>query len=163
MQETRFLALLRTLHDSGAKFILVGGTAAILNGAPIHTYDIDIVYARDSENVNRLLKAIESLDAVFRMQPERRLRPTVTHLSASGHLNLITRSGPLDLLTFIGANLAYEDLIPHSAEMDIGEGMRLRVLDLETIIAVKEQLAGDKDVAVLPVLRETLKQTRDKG
>jgi hypothetical protein len=35
--------------------------------------------------------------------------------------------------------------------------MRVRVLALETIIAVKEQLDTDKDRAALPVLRETLR------
>ena len=34
--------------------------------------------------------------------------------------------------------------------MDIGEGIRVRVLNLETLISTKEQLASEKDVAVLP-------------
>ncbi len=97
------------------------------------------------------------------MEPERRLRPTASHLSGSGHLNLLTRSGPLDLLTTIGKNLGYEDLIPHSSEMEIGEGTRILVLDLETLIAIKEELAGEKDMAVLPILRQRLRESRKKS
>jgi hypothetical protein len=44
--------------------------------------------------------------------------------------------------------------------MDIGEGIRVYVLDLETLIAIKEELAGAKDVAVLPILRRTLAERR---
>jgi len=163
MQEGRLLATLRKLKDSESEFILVGGLAAVLNGAAIQTYDIDIVYSRTQENIRRLLPVLASLDAVFRMQPERRLRPTASHLSANGHLNLLTSGGPLDLLATIGSNLAYEDLLPHSLELEIGEGIRVHVLDLETIIALKEELAGDKDTAVLPILRQTLKEMRRKS
>jgi len=35
--------------------------------------------------------------------------------------------------------------------MDIGEGARIRVLHVETIIAVKEQLAMEKDRTALPI------------
>ena len=48
--------------------------------------------------------------------------------------------------------------------MDVGEGFGIRVLDLETIIAVKEQLGEEKDMATLPILRQTLKElNRKKG
>jgi hypothetical protein len=46
----------------------------------------------------------------------------------------------------------------HTIEMDIGEGVRVRVLNLATIVALKEELAGEKDLAVLPILRRTLEQ-----
>jgi hypothetical protein len=36
-------------------------------------------------------------------------------------------------------------------------------LDLETLIAMKEQLAGEKDRAMLPILRHTLEEQRRKG
>jgi hypothetical protein len=46
--------------------------------------------------------------------------------------------------------------------MDIGEGLRVRVLNLEKIIALKEELAGEKDLAVLPILRRTLEQKQGR-
>lgn len=163
MQQGRLLHALQKFEESKCEFIVVGGLAAVLRGAPIQTYDIDLVYSRSPENIRRLLAVLESLDAVFRTQPERRLRPTVSHLSGSGHLNLLTRSGPLDLLATIGRNLGYEDLIQQSSEMEIGAGIRVRVLDLETLIRIKEELKGDKDIAVLPILRQTLKLKKGNG
>lgn len=160
MPRHELLATLRALREAGIEFIVVGGVAAVLNGAPVDTFDIDVVHSRDPANIERLLRVLDTLDAIFRMQPERRLKPNASHLGSSGHLNLRTRYGPLDLLGTIGRDLGYEELLSHSAELEIGEGLRVRVLDLETLIAIKEQLGGEKDRATLPILRRTLEEKR---
>ncbi len=160
MPESDFLGALRALHEGGVSFIVVGGLAAVLNGAPVNTFDLDIVPARNAVNVARLLRVLDTLDGIYRMQPERRLKPDASHLSSPGHHNLITTCGPVDVLGTIGRGLAYEDLLPHTVEMETGGGMLVRVLDLATIVALKEELGGEKDLAVLPVLRRTLEQQR---
>ena len=98
MPERKLIATMRAWHEGGVEFIVVGGLAAVLNGAPVDTFDIDVVHSRDAANVARLLPVLETMDAVFRIQPERRLKPNASHLSSAGHLNLVTRYGPLDLL-----------------------------------------------------------------
>jgi hypothetical protein len=113
-------------------------------------------------NIDRILAVLQSLDAVFRMQPERRLRPNRSHLAGGGHLNLLTRLGPLDLIGTIGQNLGFEELLPRAQQMEIGDGISVHVLDLETIILIKEQLASKKDLAALPILRRTLHELRTK-
>ena len=160
MAARKLSAMLGALAEARVDFIVVGGMAAVLEGAPVSTFDLDVVHARDAENIARLLPALESLDAVFRMQPARRIRPTAALLAGPGHLNLITCYGPLDLLGTIGRGLGYQDLTPHSTGMEIGGGLSVRVLDLETLIAIKEELGGEKDRAVLPVLRRTLEEKR---
>ena len=162
MPERKLIATLRALHDGGVEFILVGGLAAVLQGAPIDTFDIDVVHSRDGANIARLQAVLEALDAVFRIQPERRLKPNSSHLASAGHLNLITRYGPLDLLGTIGRDLGYRELLPHSVELDISEGRCIRVLDLEMLIALKEELADEKDRAALPILRRTLEEKRKR-
>lgn len=158
MPEGRLVAALRHLWASEVEFIVVGGLAAVLNGAPIQTFDIDLVYSLEPANINKLVTVLQSWDAVFRIQPERRLRPGHSHLAGGGHLNLLTCFGPVDLLGSIGQNLVFSDLLPHSTEMKIGHGMRVRVLNLETIISIKERLASEKDLAILPILRRTLSE-----
>jgi hypothetical protein len=160
MPDSDFYAALQALREADVDFLVVGGLAAVLNGAPVNTFDLDIVHSREPSNVARILRVLETLDAVFRLQPERRLRPNASHLTSSGHLNLITRCGPLDVLGTIGRNLDYRDLLPHTIELEIGGGLRVRVLDLETLISLKEALAGEKDLAVLPILRRTLEEKR---
>jgi len=158
MASSNFLAALRALRDGGVEFVLVGGVAAALNGAPFQTYDVDIVPGRDEENLERLLRVLDSIDAIYRAQPSRRLKPDLSHLRSPGHQNLITNCGHLDVLGTIGRGLSYEDLVPHSIEMEVGGGVRVRVLDLATIIAIKEELGSEKDLAVLPLLRRALKE-----
>jgi hypothetical protein len=158
MPDSDFLAALRALYEGGVEFAVVGGLAAVLNGAPVNTFDLDIVPARDEANVARLLRVLDTLDGIYRMQPDRRLKPDASHLRSTGHHNLITSCGPLDVLGTIGRGLCYEDLLPHTVEMETGGGVRVRVLNLATIVALKEELAGEKDLAVLPILRRTLEQ-----
>ena len=162
MPEGDFLATLRQLRENDVDFILIGGLAAVLNGAPIQTFDIDLVYSQEPSNIDRLLAVLTSLDAVFRIQPERRLRPDKSHLAGGGHLNLQTSHGPLDLLGSVGDVQDYDDLLPQSAEMEVGQGIRVHVLNLETIISIKERLGSEKDIAMLPVLRRTLIELRNK-
>lgn len=153
---------LQELVRARTDFIVVGGLAAVLNGAPVTTFDLDIVFSQEPANLDRLLIALESLDAAFRIQPDRRLKPAMSHLQGKGHLNLLTTHGPLDLLATIGSGLTWSDLLPASTEMDIGDGVTVRVLNLETIIAIKEQLSTDKDLATLPILRHTLRERQKK-
>lgn len=150
-----FPALLRTLVEHGVDFIIVGGVAAVLHGVPVTTFDLDLVHSRMPDNIDRLLSALQELDACYRGQGDRRITPDSSHLAASGHQLLMTRFGPLDLLGTIGANHGYEELLDYSEEMQVS-GMHLRVLNLSTLIRVKEETGHEKDKAVLPILRCTL-------
>jgi hypothetical protein len=101
------------------------------------------------------LPALKELNAYYRGRQDQRLKPNQDHLSSPGHQLLMTRFGPLDLLGTIGAGQSYPDLLKHSDEIEIGK-MRLRVLSLEKLIEVKEELGSEKDKAILPILRQTL-------
>ncbi|HSB17189.1 MAG TPA: hypothetical protein VLE22_22250 [Bryobacteraceae bacterium] len=153
---TDFLALLKVLRNHGVDFIVVGGVGAVLHGAPVSTFDLDVVHSRDDANIERLLGALDELESYYRTQPEKRLRPGASHLSSPGHQLLMTRFGPLDLLCAVGRSRDYTALLRHSVEMLIGQGVHVHVLSLETLIAVKEETAGDKDLATLPILHRTL-------
>ena len=156
--EFDFETAIRTLTEGGVRFIVVGGVACAMNGAILATFDLDIVPARDPKNVKALLRVLDSLDAIYRMQPGRRFKPGSSHLTGPGHHNLITNCGPLDVLGAIGSGLSYHDLLPDTIEVEIDGGVRVRVLGLAKIIELKEQLGGAKDLAALPTLRQTLKE-----
>src|ERR1700689_863921 len=110
MQQNRILSIFEKLVRHQAEFLVVGGVAAVLQGAPVSTFDVDIVHSTSPENVARILSALEELDARYRFQPE--LRPGADHLSPLGHQLLITRFGPLDVLGMIGNRRTYFDLLP---------------------------------------------------
>lgn len=154
----RFLEILKVLTRHRVDFIIVGGVSAVLHGAPVTTFDLDVVHSRDRQNVARLLSALEELEAVYRAQPDRQLHPGEGHLAGPGHQLLLTKFGPLDVLGMIGKSRTWEDLLAGTRAMEIDSGVAVRVLDLETLIAVKEELGFPKDIAVLPVLRQALKE-----
>ena len=160
MTKPDFGCLLRALTEHGVDFLVVGGVGAILQSATLSTFDLDIVHSTDPTNIARLLAALGDLDACYRAQPER--RPSQSDLSSPGHQLLMTRFGPLDVLGSIGKGRRFQDLLPHAAEMTIAEGLRIRVLNLETQIAVKEEIGQEKDLAALPVLRHALEESRRK-
>jgi hypothetical protein len=63
-----FRLILQTLADHQVDFIVIGGVCAVLHGAPVTTFDVDLVHARTPENIERLLRALESLDTIYRGQ-----------------------------------------------------------------------------------------------
>ena len=154
-------ALLVALTGAGVEFIVVGGTAAVLHGAPITTQDLDIVHRQTPENVDRLVNVLEQLDAVFRpVLADRHIRPTREHLSGDGQLNLSTRLGPLDPLCRMDDH-GYDELIERTIEVSDGS-LTLRVLDLPALIEAKSRAGRPKDRLVLPVLLRLLdEQARD--
>ncbi len=66
MPATDFLAVLRTLNEHGVDFIVVGGIAAVLEGAPISTIDLGFVHSRTGDNIHRLVRALVTTDAFSR-------------------------------------------------------------------------------------------------
>jgi hypothetical protein len=38
-------------------FVVVGGVCAVLHGAPVATFDLDVVHSQDSANIRRLLSS----------------------------------------------------------------------------------------------------------
>jgi len=156
-----FYSILETFSKYKVDFIIVGGVCGVLHGAPVTTFDLDVVHSRTQENLARLLPALQELDAYYRGRQDQRLKPKQVHLSSPGHQLLMTRFGPLDLLGTIGAGQSYPDLQKHSDEIEIGK-MRLRILSLKKLIQVKEKLGSEKDKAVLPVLRQTLFEKRKR-
>lgn len=161
--EPDFTAILQVLVENRVDFIVVGGISAVLNGVPINTFDLDVVHGRSPTNVRNLLSALDSLDAYYRLHADKKLKPGVSHLTSPGHSNLTTRFGPLDLLGTIGRDLVFEDLLKHSAKMKIKPGLQVWVLGLAKLIEVKEQLGGEKDKAVLPILKRTLREIAGRG
>lgn len=154
---TDFAAVLAALHRHRVRFLLVGGVAAVIEGAPVATFDLDIVPERSTRNVDRLVAALADLEARYRERPA--LVPAAGALRGAGHHLLMTRHGPLDVLGAIGRERDYRALSPRCRRRVVA-GTPVRVLDLETQIEIKEELGFAKDRAVLPLLRAALAQRR---
>jgi hypothetical protein len=155
-----FLAILQTLAEHRVDFIIVGGVCAVLHGAPIATFDLDLVHSRTPANISRLVAALGALNARGREKLHQQIRPDESRLSSPGHQLLMTRFGPLDLLGTAGVGRGYDELLPRSTELPLTGGLRVRLLDLDALIELKTETGRDKDKAVLSILRQTLEERR---
>lgn len=150
-----FVELLEVLSEAGIDFVLVGGVAAILAGAPISTFDLDIVIRQEAGNRARLLDALRQLDARYLDPGGRRIRPDLAKLETMRLHRLETRCGVLDLMTTVGPGWTFADLLSRSAEIQLSD-LTIRVIELAALIEAKEAADREKDRAVLPLLRRTL-------
>jgi len=157
-----FLLILKTLVEHEVDFIIVGGVCAVLHGAPIATFDLDLVHSRAPDNIVRLMAALEKLEAYYRDRGIQGIRPGVSHLSSPCHQLLMTKAGPLDLLGAIGSGRDYAGLLGYTEELQLGSDLKVRLLKLETLIETKEEAGRDKDKAVLALLRRTLQEKSSK-
>ena len=152
-------AILEGLIEAGVDFILVGGLAAVVQGAPVTTMDVDIVHNQSSENIAKLLSFLKSIDAFHRRSDDKVIEPKEGDISGMGHALFTTQLGPLDILAVIEEGRAYGDLLEHTVEIEF-RNHTIRVLDLKMLIQLKRNSTDPKDRQRLPVLEETLRQLK---
>jgi predicted nucleotidyltransferase len=127
--------------------VLIGNAAAAMLGAPVTTLDFDFMF-RDTPTNMRKLKAVSaSLGAVI-------LRP---FYPVSKLYRMVDDASGLqaDFMPVIHGVRSFEGLRDRASEHTIG-GVTLKVASLRDIIASKKAAGRDRDLAVLPVLEQTL-------
>ncbi|MBZ0111485.1 MAG: hypothetical protein K8J08_03415 [Thermoanaerobaculia bacterium] len=159
--ESEFLEILRLLARHDVEFMVCGGIAAVLHGAPIMTLDVDVLFEASEINAQKLMPALEALEAVYFDVAGREILPDLDKLRSLRLHLLKTNLGRLDLLREIAPGWDYRDLLDRSEEIEL-DGLRLKVLSLEAIIESKESAARPKDLAALPFLRSTLALKRSQ-
>ena len=150
--------LLKTLVRYKVDFIVVGGVGAVLQGAPLSTFDLDIVHLQTKANLERLKAALDELDANLREHKSKKIIPEISHLAGQGHLLLTSLAGPIDVLAWIGNNRDYSMLLPHTIMMKLDETTSIQVLDLETIVQTKTEANRAKDQLHISIIRETMNE-----
>ena len=134
---------------AGVTFILVGGLAAVVQGAPITTMDVDIVPDRSSENITKLLAFLKTISAFHRRPDGIVIEPKEDDFSGKGHALFTTRLGPLDILAVIEEGKAYEDLLDHTVDIEFRDHT-IRVLDLKRLVELKRTSRDSQRQAAAP-------------
>jgi hypothetical protein len=155
-----FATVVRVLHESGARLILIGGAAGLVHGAARLTQDIDFVYDRSADNIERLVRALAPFKPYLRGAPPG-LPFEWSEATVRRGLNftLSTAIGDIDLLGEVTGGGTYAQL---EASSELGEafGSPLRVLSLEMLIVVKRAAGRPKDLEAIAEL-EVLLEERD--
>ena len=139
------LEFLRQLAARNTKFMVVGMTSAILQGADTSTKDIDLWFEKTSDG--KLARAAAAVGGVFMWRASsRRLNPPC--LGGQG----LERFDVVNNLHGLG-DFASE--YRQSLEIPV-EDFAIKILPIERVIASKRAANRDKDRAVLPALLAAL-------
>jgi len=158
-----FPRLLRSLTEAGVRFILIGGMAGIAHGSARLTVDLDIVYARDPENVKLLADVLAPFHPYLRGAPPGLPFIWDAETIRRGlNFTLTTDLGPLDVLGEIAGG-TFSDLLPASRAVKLF-GIECICLNLDTLIQVKRAAGRPKDIeaiAELEALWEEKERSKD--
>jgi hypothetical protein len=144
---------LETLVRHGVDFVLIGGLAAIVLGSSYSTSDLDVAYARDRANIERLSDALRELGATLRGAPPGlpvRLDPET--IEAGLNFTFETTGGNLDVFGEPAGGPPYAEL-KRRASVERIEGVEIRVASIDHLIAMKEAAGRTKDTLLASQLR----------
>ena len=149
------IAILTVLAAHDVDYVVIGGWAAVAQGSPIPTRDVDVVPEMEKDNLARLSAALTELDARIRNGNEDPLpfRHDATSLAGSLFWNLTTKHGDLDLAFQPSGTQGYADLRRDAIAVTL-RATPVLLASLADIVRSKEAAGRDKDRRALPILRE---------
>jgi len=138
------------LSEQKLEAVLIGNAAAAMQGAPVTTLDFDFMFRDTPTNMRRLKSVANSLNAVI-------LRP---FYPVSKLYRVVDDASGLqvDFMPVIHGVRSFEGLRSRAIEHTLGT-ITVKVASLPDIIASKKAAGRDRDLAVLPILEQTLKAT----
>jgi len=150
--------ILAELNGERVEFLVIGGVAVGFHGFVRATKDVDIVPAPDPENLERLARLLKRLDARVEGADEFEegelpdpLDPGA--LGLGGNWVLSTRLGRFDIMQWIGDEALWEKLAPAALDTEV-DGLRIKVVGYEDLVALKEMAGRPEDLTDLQRLRQ---------
>jgi predicted nucleotidyltransferase len=157
------IPVLEALADGGVDFVVIGGIAGGAHGSAYPTYDVDVMYSRDRENLERLAAVLRELGATLRNAPgDIPFLLDAKTLEAGGNFTFTTRYGPVDILAYAEGAPPYERVRAEAPTIDVG-GRTVRVASLDHLIAMKEAAARNKDKLMATEYRELADEQRGQS
>jgi predicted nucleotidyltransferase len=151
--------LLKALERSSVRFVLIGGLAAQVHGSPSLTFDVDVCFDLDRDNLDNLAIALADLVAVRREMPDGVAAPIDARALRAGDVfTLRTRLGDLDLLAHPAPAFDYAILAKHAVIVEFN-GVNVLVASLDDLMSMKRAAGRPKDrveLEILGALREEI-------
>jgi hypothetical protein len=143
------LGLIGALADGNVSFIVIGGIAGQLLGSPVVTYDLDVCYARDRPNLERLAGVLRTLGAELRGAPsDLPFRLDAQTLWDGDSFTFDTSLGALDILGTPSGTDGYQDLARNAEQLNV-DGRSIRVASIDDLIRMKRAAGRTKDLLAL--------------
>jgi len=100
-------------------FVVIGGLAVTVAGSARATSDVDVVYARDAENIERLVAALRPYKpSVSGAPPGLPFLWDAQTVRTGLNFTLVTELGALDLLGEVTGGGTYEELLPYCQRIE---------------------------------------------
>jgi hypothetical protein len=148
------IPILEALVDAKVDFVLIGGLAGGLHGSLYPTYDVDIMYARDRDNLERLAYVLRELGATLRGVPENvPFMLDAETLGRGANFTFATRRGAIDILAEPSGAPPYEKVRANAESVEIS-GRNVAVASLDHLIAMKEAAGRRKDALMASEYRD---------
>ncbi|HET7540100.1 MAG TPA: hypothetical protein VFK05_09510 [Polyangiaceae bacterium] len=136
--------LLIELNARGVRFLIVGASAAVLQGANTATQDIDLWFENATDP--RIKGAVDAVGGIWVSGSFGMMPPTIGGEALGDRFDVVVHMHGLE-------PFAVE--YPRGHELTV-DGVAIRVLPLERIIASKRATGRARDQAQLPALEEAL-------
>ena len=134
--------LLAALHRNYVNYVLIGGLARVIRGTDEITSGVDVCPSLRPDNLERLGKALEELEA--RRTDRRRLTLDEETLASEPVIRLRTSMGELKLVAEpAGTRRGFEDLRRGATREHIGEGLRPQVASVADLARMSAALAHE--------------------
>ena len=147
--------LLATLQRHHVSFVLIGAFARVIHGTGELTEGIDVTPSLRADNLARLEKALDELEA--RRVDGRKLDLQDIDEPA---LELETRAGELKLVPEPAGARGYDDLRRHASREPLGRGLRPQVASPGDLARMLGALGRNEQIPVLLRLRRLIELER---
>ena len=154
--QLRLTELIAALTRNAVDFVVIGGVAAQLHRLPMPaTIDLDITPSRSPENLVRLAKVFDEIDAALATADEYGTwfpRHPISNWAQYDMIHLVTKFGLLDLVFAPeGSEDGFNELIRESQKLQLGK-QSVRVISVNTWERLKTATKRDKDIYHLLLL-----------
>ena len=144
--------LLRHLAEASVDFLVIGGVAVAAQGYGRATKDLDLVYATNAANLERLGDVLVALGARLRgVEEDVPFVPDARTLKRTAMLTLDTPLGSIDLLVDPAGADRYEAMRERALVVDLGD-VEFRVASVEDLLSMKRAAGRPQDIADVDAL-----------
>jgi hypothetical protein len=151
-------AIFEALDRERVTYVVVGGFARVVHGSAETTRGLDIVPSLREENLRRLGRALEALDA----RGPRRSPVDVTGLASSEPIEARTRVGELKIIPSPWGTRGYDDLRIRSFRENLGRGARPAIASVVDCVRMLEASGREPDRERLERLRRLMELERQR-
>jgi hypothetical protein len=150
--------MFEALDRERVTYVLIGGFARVVHGSAETTRGLDIVPSLREENLRRLGRALEALEARGR----NRKPVDATSLASSEPIEARTRAGELKLVPTPWGTRGYDDLRIRSFRENLGRGVRPAIASVVDCVRMLEASRRDRDKERLERLRRLMELERQR-